>query len=350
MCAVTRLLAACLVAGALCPLAGAASQSFSPVVVTRDSLALRCSPRDVAEVLLRFEAALDAGDAKSLDRVFAPAGSGPPAFQWLTTGETTIRDRSRLVPYLLKRHAGGETMRLLAVDVGNSWVPRSVALGVTLLRIVSSPPGSNRAGDGYTEALHGKAEIDCRHRRIYVWSVGAGKAVSPCPSTPEANALRTVVACSRTGRKPRAQEVSRDFTLETTPLRLPGPCGPATVKRRVIGALRAFDLAGAKAFAGSFTRGATMQPYTASQPPPNLHGRSQIAAFAGRRTARGDGWTAVKLYPPTGTAGLPTEAIYGMTLRVSSPHGGAENGVKLVIDCRTGLIARWVGPAFAEPQ
>jgi hypothetical protein len=324
---VRLLLAAGLVAGALSPFAGAASPSSSPVVVTRDSLALNCSPRDVAEVVLRFEAALEAGDRKALERVFAPK----PAFQWYSTDSTTIRERSRLVPFLLAARSRGERIRLVAVDVGNSWVPHAVGLGVTL------------------DNAHGKAEIDCRSRRIYVWSVGSGTAASPCPQTPQANALRTVVACSRTGRKPLAQELSRDFAVVPTGLRYPRRCGPSAVRTRIAAALRAFDLAGANAFARNFTRGANAQPYTDTRPPLNLRGRSQIADFAARRTAHGDGWTAARLLPPAGGAGAGG-AIYGMTLRVSSRSGGGENGVKLVIDCRSGLISRWVGPALAEPK
>ena len=116
----------------------------------------------------------------------------------------------------------------------------------------------------------------------------------------------------------------------------------------MVGAFRAFDLARAPAFARSFTRGAYMQPYTASNPLLNLRGRSQISAFAARRGARGDGWTAVRLLPPIGEVGLPREAIYGVTLRVTW-HGG-DTGAKVVVDCRSGLIARWVGPALAEPR
>jgi len=318
-----RLLAAGLVAGALSPFAGAAGgPTLSPVVVTRDSLALRCSPRDVAEVPLRFEAALEAGDRKGLDRLFARDGGAPPSFQWFSIDSTTIRSRSRLVPYLLQLHARGERIRFVGIDVGNSWVPPSVGFGVALLRL-----------GGASEQLHGKAEIDCLTRRIYVWSVGAGAATSPCPGTPQANALRTVVACSRTGRRPLAQEVSPDFALGSTPLALPGRCQAATVERRVVGALRAFDLAGPNAFARNFGRDAFMHPYTDTRPPRYLRGRSQITAFAARRTARGDGWTAAGLFPPSGGAGAGT-AIYGLTLRVSASRGGGENGVKLVIDCR----------------
>jgi hypothetical protein len=327
MCDVRRFLAACLLAGSFSPFAGAADPPFSPVVVTRDSLSLNCSPRDVAEVVLRFERALDAGDGNALDRVFARK----PAFQWYSIDGTTIRERSRLVPFLLAARSRGVRIRLVAVDVGNSWVPHAVGLGVTL------------------DDAHGKAEIDCRSRRIYVWSVSSDTAASPCPQTAQRNALRTLVACSRTGRKPLAQELSRDFAVVDTGLRYPRSCGPSAVKRRIAAALRAFDLAGASAFARNFTRGANMQPYTNTRPPVNLRGRSQIADFGARRAAHGDGWTAARLLPPAGGAGA-RGAIYGLTLRVSSPSGGGENGVKLVIDCRSGLIARWVGPALAEPR
>jgi hypothetical protein len=320
-----RLLAGGLVAGALCPFAGAANQAFSPVVVTRDSLALNCSPRDVAEVVLRFERALDAGDRKALEAVFARK-----SFRWYSTGISTIRQRSRLVPFLLHERARGERIHLLTVDVGNSWVAHGVGVGLTLAQ------------------AHGKAEIDCRRRQIYVWSVASGPATSPCPQTPQANALRAVDACSRTGSPPSAQEVSRDFAVTRTPLRLPIRCRPPAVQKRVVGALRAFDLGGESAFAASFTRDANMQPYTASEPLVNLRGRAQIAGFVSRRAARGDGWTAAKLMPPIGTVGLPREAIYGLTLRLN--WHGADVGVKLIIDCRSGLIARWVGPALAEPE
>ena len=334
-----RFLAAGLVAGALSPFAGAANQSFSPIVVTRDSLALKCSPREVAAVVLRFETALDAGDRKALERVFAPDGSTVPTFQWFTTPDVTIRDRSRLVPYLFKLHARGEGIRLLAVDVGNSWVPHSVGVGVSLLEV-----------GGSSRQLYGKAEVDCLRRRIWVWAVGTIGISSRCPGVPTANALRVVLACSRTGRKPLAQEMSRDFAVVHTRLRLPRRCAPAAVETRVVGALRAFNLAGASAFARSFTPEANMQPYTATVPLINLRGRAQIAAYAARRAARGDGWTAARLLPPTGSVGLPADAVYGLTLRVNSPRGSGENGVKLVVDCRSGLLTHWVGPALAEPR
>jgi hypothetical protein len=340
---VTRLLVAGLVAGALCPFAAAANQSFSPVIVTRDSLALNCSPREVAEIVLRLERALDAGDGEALNSVFAKGG-----FQRFSTGKVTIRDRQRLIQYLLMRHDAGERMRLLETSVANGSPAASVIVGVSVLRVINPPRGSNNEGDVSSQLLEGKARVDCARHRIYSWSVRPGTNAVDCPQMPTANALRTVIACSRVGRKPLAQEVSRDFAVGSAPVRFPRKCRPAAVAIRVVGALRAFDLAGAAAFARNFTRYANMEPYTSTRPPSNLRGRAQIAAFATRRTASGDGWTAARLLPPASVgAGA---AIYGLTLRVSSPRGGGENGVKLVIDCRSGLIARWVGPALAEPR
>jgi hypothetical protein len=318
-----RILAACLGA-ALCPLAGAATGPSSPVLVTRDSLGLNCSPRDVAEVVLRFERALDAGDRNALDGIFARSG-----FRWYSTDGTTIRDRSRLVPFLLAARARGGRIHVLALDIGNSRVPKAAGVGVTL------------------ENAHGKAEVDCRSRRIYVWSVTTGVSRSPCPEPPQASPLRTVVACSRTGRAPSAQEVSRNFTVTPTALRLPNGCRPAGVRRRVVAALRAFDLGGGEAFAATFTRRADMEPYTASKPGLHLRGRAEIAAFAAARAAKRDGWTARTLMPPIGNAGLPRQAVYGLALGLNWHDDDV--GVKLVIDCRTGLIARWVGPALAPP-
>ena len=321
---VIRVFAGWLTVAALCTAAGAANQPSSPVLVTRDSLALNCSPRDVADVVLRFERAFDAGDRKALDAVFVRSG-----FRWYSTNHTTIRDRSRLVPFLLAARARRERIRLLAVDVGNSSRNHSVGVGLNL------------------ENAHGKAEIDCRSRRIYVWSVSTGEVASPCPEPPQVSPVRTVVACSRSGRAPSAQEVTRDFTVTRTALRLPNGCRPTFVRRRVVGALRAFDLGGANAFAANFAHAAEMQPYTASKTFVSLRSRADIASFAAARAAAGDGWTARALMPPAGSAGLPREAVYGLVLRLN--WHGDDAGVKLVIDCRTGLIARWVGPALAPP-
>jgi hypothetical protein len=92
-------------------------------------------------------------------------------------------------------------------------------------------------------------------------------------------------------------------------------------------------------------------PYTSSIKSPGFMRRPAIARFVGNRYHRGDGWTATRLFTPQGSAGLPSRAVYGLDLRVSyqgttvAEHVGA----KLVVDCSSGLLRAWVGPATGTP-
>jgi hypothetical protein len=124
----------------------------------------------------------------------------------------------------------------------------------------------------------------------------------------------------------------------------------ARVKARVMRVLRAFNVGDGSAFAEGFSPGALVQPYTASSPFFQLTNRSAVSTFAATRYGKGDGWTATHLAPPTGPSGTPTEGIYTLRLRVTS-HGAqfGDGSVKLVVDCRTGLIAKWAGPALMPP-
>jgi hypothetical protein len=320
-------------AAVLAPLAAGSAPVGAEVVVTRDSLALPggCSPREVAGLLLRFEAAFNSGNSRGLNRIFAPAGARPPGFQWFTTEQGRIFDRRQLVPFLLRRHATGQRMRVLAVDVGSSWVPHSVGLGFRLAR------------------EHGKAELDCARQRLYVWSAASGSARSGCSEGPQRPA-RTVVACARSGLIPLAQEVSPEFAVARTPSRLPQRCRTDQVKSRTLRMLRAFNVGDMSVFAEAFSQSALVQPYTASSSLVQLTSRSAVRTFAATRYAKGDGWTATRLTAPPGPYGRPAEAIYVLGLRVSSLGARFGDGaVKLAVDCRTGLIAKWAGPALASP-
>lgn len=75
--------------------------------------------------------------------------------------------------------------------------------------------------------------------------------------------------------------------------------------------------------------------------------RDSIMDFIAERHRAGDGWSAIELAPPTGGAGPPDRAIYGLTLRISQ-RGilVRRGGVKLVVECRSGLLLAWVGPAY----
>ena len=78
---------------------------------------------------------------------------------------------------------------------------------------------------------------------------------------------------------------------------------------------------------------------------PSLRARPGIERIARALYRRGDGWTATELGSPTGTAGLPDRAVYGLSLRVTRRgHATYSTGVKVVIACDSGRIKRWNGP------
>lgn len=238
------------------------------------------------------------------------------------------------------RHAGGESIEFANADLGRSWVAQSVGIGYSLRRITSS---------GMSQTLHGKGEIHCPTQRIYVWSMALGEFSTPCPKPQPSGHEAGLVACSRIGRTPAAQEITADFRVEKAGVSLPRRCRPALVEARVRNLLRAFNLGAANAVARSFTLQAVFEPYTAT-PGLAVRGRAGIKAFARNRYAVGDGWTASNLQPPLGAVGVPREAVYGAGLEVRQRGSFvAASGAKIVLDCRTGLIRRWDGPGIAAP-
>ena len=75
----------------------------------------------------------------------------------------------------------------------------------------------------------------------------------------------------------------------------------------------------------------------------HLRPSAGIVRIARALHARGDGWTALRLQPPTGSAG--GVAVYGLFLRVTRRDAPEyKTGVKLIVDCQTGRFIRWLGP------
>jgi hypothetical protein len=137
-----------------------------------------------------------------------------------------------------------------------------------------------------------------------------------------------------------------------TPTRvtLPPKCAPERVRKSVVGALVAFNQGLGEDFGRHFVRGGQFLPYSRSIKEAFV-GRRAIARFTKLRYSAGDGWTAGRLYTPQTSVGLPTKAVYGVAIRVS--HQGRavseELGAKLVLDCNSGLLRFWGGPAIRTP-
>jgi hypothetical protein len=150
-----------------------------------------------------------------------------------------------------------------------------------------------------------------------------------------------------------APPVAADFAIGATTVPLAGRCAPNRVARHLIYRLDALDSGWARAFSRGFpprTSPARLvfSPYNEEALPgyrPTLNTQPGIERVARALYRRGDGWTATRLQPPTGTASPSGRATYGLSLRVTRrgfPQYDA--GAKIIIDCTSGRITRWNGP------
>ena len=165
-------------------------------------------------------------------------------------------------------------------------------------------------------------------------------------------ALPILLSATALSRPPHAPDTTPDFTVDPTSVELPRPCDVAHVKPRLLSIVHAFNTGRGRTFADQFTPRPSFQPYTGDAgrryaTHPRVTSR-ELTRFVNARYAAGDGWTASRLEPPLGDAGLPAEAIYGLSLTVSYPRGRIDGGAKIIISCSSGLVRRWVGPAYSR--
>jgi hypothetical protein len=116
---------------------------------------------------------------------------------------------------------------------------------------------------------------------------------------------------------------------------LRGGCRPAAVTARLAAALTAFNRGEPRGFAAAFDRHARFQPY-------GVRERLVPARFVRSRHRFSESWTAVDLFLPAGRLG---HGVFGVGVRVTRAGDELfENGVKLIVDCRTGKFLTWLGP------
>jgi hypothetical protein len=354
--ALTALIASVVVAAAM-----VLSAASDEIVVTREAPGLPsgCTPKEAAQLLVRFADAVSTGDRAALERVFAVIegdhGVARPEryFRWYSVSEgregsrpwrhTSIYDIADLFPYFAGRRLRNERWQIVTVDVGTSWIPGAAGVTYLIRRTADDLPAS--VGD----LAFGKGEIDCTAQRVFVWSMGQDRVTArpPCP-LPEGWTLGTsIVACARagtTGRSANAPAVTSDFRIVGRHPRLPRACASDAVGRRVRAVLSAFNVGKGTAFATRFTSGAR---FAAGGTVAN--DRASIAAFVGQRYVRGEGWTARALMHRSRSRsklrGVPADAVYRLDLLVSAigqPLRAAE--VTFAVECSSGLIAKWSGP------
>jgi hypothetical protein len=75
-----------------------------------------------------------------------------------------------------------------------------------------------------------------------------------------------------------------------------------------------------------------------------LRTRQALASFAEEVGSSRAVWVFRGVVPPTGDAGLPETAVFGLELVINSGGRQHATGAKVVIDCKEGLINHMVGP------
>lgn len=340
----TRVLAwaTLIIASAVVAAASASAESTpTQIVVTRDAVKLPrgCTARGVAELLGRFSDAFNQGDDEELDELVASDGLGIQNFTLFSVDGNVVYERDRLVPYLLELRSRGERFRVVAVAVESTG--RKAPSSVSVNYRVERPKGM----------YLGKALIDCTSQRIWQGAIGPlipGALVLPCPQPSGWLSAGPVIACT-TG--PNAAALSPTFRVAPAGVALPARCRLASVRSNVQGLLTSFNTGLGDAFASRFLVRGQFHPYTRSIVGSGLIGRGTVARFVRARYSAGDGWTASRLTAPRGPVGLRGQAVYGLQFAVSYQGASvkAKAAAKLVVDCRSGLLRRWVGPSIRTP-
>jgi hypothetical protein len=111
--------------------------------------------------------------------------------------------------------------------------------------------------------------------------------------------------------------------------------------------LHALDYGTADAFGAAFVPKGTYRPYTASLPKA-FAGRAAITAFTKRRIAAADGWTATSLLGPIERSKKTSTYSVALVAYASGRPVGAGTA-RMTLDCRSGLIRDWRGPALPLP-
>jgi hypothetical protein len=192
-----------------------------------------------------------------------------------------------------------------------------------------------------------KATVDCSTKALLTWDSTAQKAAftspGPCPQPKGWSAAGPTVACAGL---PTAWETSDDFTVKSLAARS-GRCDVTAARARAISLLHGLNYGTVTAFGAAFLPRGTYRPYTASVMTAFV-GRAAITAFAKRRIAAADGWTASSLLGPIErTKKTSTYSVSLVAYSSGRPVGAGT--ARMTLDCRSGLIRDWRGPALPLP-
>jgi hypothetical protein len=265
------------------------------------------------------------------------------AASWALPGPVVTRGSAALpagcspaaVAGLVAARADEEQQRVVYVAVlpNRELAPRQAEL----LAGVTGPDGP----------LTVKATADCAATTLLTWQPapqkGAFTAPGPCPAPKAWKPSGPTVACAGL---PTAWETSDDFSVKST-AQQQAVCDALRGRGRAIALLHALNYGVLDKFAAAFTPNGSFRPYTASLARA-LTGRAAIAAFTKRRIAAADGWTATSLVGPVERSKKTATYVISLVAYSSGRPVGAGNA-RMTLDCGSGLIRDWRGPALPLP-
>lgn len=158
-------------------------------------------------------------------------------------------------------------------------------------------------------------------------------------------AASAYAAAAASARTPVAA-TTPDFVIIPAHRSFDRPCVPRAAAGRIVSMLQAFNRGDGAHAAAAFAQTGSLEPYTGTQDAatPRAVGRRLIARYVVERHRTGDGWTASTVAPPSGHGGRPRHAIYEVRLVVQLRGVEHAAAAKIVLNCRSGLIEKWVGP------
>jgi hypothetical protein len=267
------------------------------------------------------------------------------AASWALAGPIVTRGSAALpagcspatIARLVAERANGDDQRAIYVAVlpNRDLAPRQAELRAGLV-------GAHDASSSLV-----KATADCTSMALLSWDLtaqqGAFTSPGPCPQPKSWMTTGPTVACAGL---PTAWETSDDFTVKSAAQRS-GRCDASAAKGRAVALLHALNYGTVTAFGAAFLPNGTYRPYTASVLTA-FAGRAAITAFAKRRIAAADGWTATSLLGPVERAKKTSTYSVSLVAYTSGRPVGAGTA-RMTLDCRSGLIRDWRGPALPLP-
>ncbi|MDX6411445.1 MAG: hypothetical protein QOE91_961 [Gaiellaceae bacterium] len=242
-----------------------------------------------------------------------------------------------------------ETIAGLVAGRANGDEQRAIYVAVIPNRALAPRQAELRAGlvgaNGASSLVKGTA--DCTAKALVGWNLtaqsGGFTAPGPCPKPKSWTSSGPTVACAGL---PTAWETSDDFTVKSAVQRS-SRCDGSAARGRTVALMHALDYAKVNAFGAAFVPNGTYRPYTASVAKA-FAGRAAITAFTKRRVAAADGWTATSLLGPIERSKKTSTYSVSLVAYASGRPVGAGTA-RMTLDCRSGLIRDWRGPALPLP-